>query len=460
MSTQTVSRTYKTRRTSIEKPTLKSRVDWKRTKRDISQVLASEEEGFSSSEDQWQDHGHGIVNVDGSSTDYEEEQEPRKVFLQKEDAEDDYIPRAKRKRVASILYDQDSSSDEEEPVRKVFSKRRCIMDDESTDGDSDENCSLILSDSSVIQQREEGLAKVKENANARRQKRQAKLKELSEKLHNTLKSNRSGNVENEEDSTSKETSEHEDDDRGSLSSFIVEDEEEENSEDENETQSQAFHSLLLQHNIPVVSDHFVHFQRIVKAFLINAVDDTFLASLFGGTRQKRYAKEMIASLNHLDERIIAPRLENLKSRSRWKDQYKERVESYPFIQITNCRSTETVCQACGLTRYVSFEVLLSGELYNNKTLETDDFMQNDRQLLKVGTVCAERTRVYHQLKHFKYKLQRQCITLAKCAHNDDLSVKETVDMLFTKLKPSWLPTEYDILEKYLNEADYFQEEMI
>ncbi|XP_069058496.1 coiled-coil domain-containing protein 82 isoform X2 [Pleurodeles waltl] len=403
MSTQTVSRTYKTRRTSIEKPTLKSRVDWKRTKRDISQVLASEEEGFSSSEDQWQDHGHGIVNVDGSSTDYEEEQEPRKVFLQKEDAEDDYIPRAKRKRVASILYDQDSSSDEEEPVRKVFSKRRCIMDDESTDGDSDENCSLILSDSSVIQQREEGLAKVKENANARRQKRQAKLKELSEKLHNTLKSNRSGNVENEEDSTSKETSEHEDDDRGSLSSFIVEDEEEENSEDENETQSQAFHSLLLQHNIPVVSDHFVHFQRIVKAFLINAVDDTFLASLFGGTRQKRYAKEMIASLNHLDERIIAPRLENLKSRSRWKDQYK---------------------------------------------------------LLKVGTVCAERTRVYHQLKHFKYKLQRQCITLAKCAHNDDLSVKETVDMLFTKLKPSWLPTEYDILEKYLNEADYFQEEMI
>lgn len=459
MSRQTVSRTYEKRRRSTEKPALKSRVDWKRTKRDISQVLASEEEGFSSSEDQWQDHSDGIDDVDGSNTDGEGEQEASKVFLQKEDAEEDDIPRAKRKRVASVLYDPDSSSDEEEPVRKVFCKRRCIMDDGSTDGDSEENCSLVVSDSSLTQQCDGRLARVKENAHARKQKRQAKLKELSEKLLNTLKSNRSGHVENEEESTSKETSEHEDDDRGSISSFIVEDEEEEDS-DENETQSQACQSLFLQHNIPLASDPFVHFQRIVKALLINAVDDTFLASLFGGTRRKRYAKEMIASLNHLEERIIAPRLENLKSRSRWKAQYKERVESYPFIIITHCRSTETVCQACGLTRYVSFEVMLSGEMYNNKTLETDDFMQHDRQILKVGTVCAERTRVYHQLQHFKYKLYRQCITLAECAQNDDLSVKETVDMLFTKLKTSWLQTEYDILEKYLNEADFFQEEMI
>ncbi|XP_078513117.1 coiled-coil domain-containing protein 82 [Lissotriton helveticus] len=460
MSTQTVSRSYETRRSSTEKQTLKSRVDWKRTKRDISQVLASEEEGFNSSEDQWQDHSDGIVDVESSSTDGEAEQEPKKVFPQKEDAEEDYIPRAKRKRVASVLYDQDSSSDEEELVRKVLCKRRCIMDDESTDGDSEENCSLVASDSSVTQQCDGRLARVNENANARKQKRQAKLKELSEKLLNTPKSNRSGHAENEEESTSKETSEHEDDDRGSISSFIVEDEEEEDSDDENETQSQACQSLFLQHNIPLASDPFVHFQRIVKALLINAVDDTFLASLFDGTRRKRYAKEMITSLNHLEDRVIAPRLENLKSRSRWKAQYKERVESYPFIIITHCRSTETVCQACGLTRYVSFEVMLSGEMYNNKTLERDNFMQHDRQILKVGTVCAERTRVYHQLKHFKYKLYRQCITLAECAQKDDLPVKETVDMIFTKLKTSWLQTEYDHLEKYLNEADFFQEEMI
>lgn len=28
-------------------------------------------------------------------------------------------------------------------------------------------------------------------------------------------------------------------------------------------------------------DHYVHFKRIVKAFLINAIDDTFLSSLYG-----------------------------------------------------------------------------------------------------------------------------------------------------------------------------------
>lgn len=42
----------------------------------------------------------------------------------------------------------------------------------------------------------------------------------------------------------------------------------------------------------------------------------------GGERTKRYAQEMKSSLHHFDERLVLPRLENLKQRSRWKERYK------------------------------------------------------------------------------------------------------------------------------------------
>ncbi|XP_069495264.1 coiled-coil domain-containing protein 82 [Ambystoma mexicanum] len=458
MSTETVQRSYETRRkTRSQTPTSKSRVDWKRTKRDLSQLLESGDDDCSSEDLQTEE-----LNSSPSSTTDDEEHQPNKPLLQKEDTEEECITARRRKKMTSILCDNSSSSDEEEPVRKVSAKRRSVMQDESTDDESKEKYSSVG---------EGEYAKEADSISSRKLKRQVKLTELSQKRSNALKSTFHGHNETADQEsfpfplTPNETSdpEEDEDDNGSLSSFIVQDEDEPTGDSENGTQSSALshHALFLQHHIPLVSDHFVHFQRIVRAFLINALDDTFLNSLFDGTRQKRYAKEMMSSLNHLDERIIAPRLENLKSRSRWKEQYKERVESYPFMQISRVRSREAICQACGLTRYISFEVTLSGESYKCKTLESDDFMQHDRQVLKVGTICAERSRVYHQLKHFKYNLLKQCLSIAQFPEKDDeMPVKDTVDLLFSRLEGSWIQREYDILERYLNEADYFQEEMM
>ncbi|KGL90144.1 Coiled-coil domain-containing protein 82, partial [Charadrius vociferus] len=369
----------------------------------------------------------------------------------------------KRKRLnTSVLYDSDESEDSDILVRKVFTKRHCIMDEDesSEEQQPDKTCPT-------------------ENVSAsRKQKVFAKLKELAKQRA----TRRSCSSENCEDSNGEAEIEEEplyhlsltptevsETDSDSMKDFIVEEEEDgddntEHVKSENQPQQKELNTLnseLLARYIPHLSrcDHYVHFKRIVKAFLINAIDDTFLSSLYDGTRQKRYAQDMLLSLHYLDDRFIQPRLENLISRSRWKDRYKERVDCYPDVRIILKNPKNISCQACELNRYCKFNVLLSGKLYNSRTLEADDFMSDDKQVLMVGVVCANRTRVYHNLKHFKYKLYVDCSSVTELDGVEDEPVKDTVERLFSQLEDSgWIQKRYNDLEDYMNDADSFQEE--
>ncbi|NXE22150.1 CCD82 protein, partial [Ardeotis kori] len=366
----------------------------------------------------------------------------------------------KRKRSnTSVLYDSDESEDSDILVRKVFAKRHCIMDEDesSQEQQPDKTCCT-------------------ENLSTRKQKVFTKLKELARQRA----TRRSCSSENFEDSNDEAEIEEEplchlpltpregsETDSDSMKDFIVEEDDDDNTEhvkSENQPQQKeqnTSNSELLAYYVPHLSrcDHYVHFKRIVKAFLINAIDDTFLSSLYDGTRQKKYAQDMLLSLHYLDDRFIRPRLENLISRSRWKDRYKERVDCYPDVRIILKNQKNIGCQACELNRYCKFNVLLSGRLYNSKTLEADDFMSDDKQVLKVGMVCADRTRVYHNLKHFKYKLYVDCSSIAEVDGVEDEPVKDTVERLFSQLEDSgWIQKRYSVLEDYMNDADNFQEE--
>lgn len=54
-------------------------------------------------------------------------------------------------------------------------------------------------------------------------------------------------------------------------------------------------------------------------------------------------------------------------------------------------------------------------------------------------VCANRTRVYHNLKHFKYKLYMDCSSVAELDGVKDEPVKDTVERLFSHLEESgWI----------------------
>ncbi|NWX95757.1 CCD82 protein, partial [Nothoprocta ornata] len=368
----------------------------------------------------------------------------------------------KRKRSStSVLYDSDESEGSDILVRKVFAKRHCIMDEDESSQEQQPDKTSCAENTST-NRKQQVLAKLKELARQR-----------ASRASSSSGSSEDSNAEVEEEPlsplrlSSTEGSEAEND---SMKDFI-DDEEEDGDNDTEDTGSEKqlqkkeldpkSNSQLLEYYVPhlIRCSHYVHFQRIVKAFLINAIDDTFLSSLYDGTRQKKYAQDMLTSLHYLDDRFIQPRLENLISRSRWKERYKERVDCYPDVRIIMKNPQNTSCQACELNRYCKFNVLLSGKLYNSRTLEADDFMSHDKQVLTVGTVCANRTRVYHNLKHFKYKLYVDCSSVAELGGVEDEPVKDTVERLFKHLEGNgWIRKRYDDLENCMSDADNFQEE--
>ncbi|NXT67571.1 CCD82 protein, partial [Chaetops frenatus] len=361
----------------------------------------------------------------------------------------------RRKRLStSVMYDSDESEDADILVRKVSAKRRCIMDD----------------DESSEEQQPDKTCPTENVSTSRKQKVLAKLKELARQST----ARRSCSSAYCEDSNSEAAIEEEplcqlpltpaegsETDSGSMKDFIVEEDDDDGDVDNTEHVKSENQPHQKQPNPSNISrcDHIVHFKRVVKAFLINAIDDTFLSSLYDGTRQKKYAQDMLLSLHYLDNRFIQPRLENLICRSHWKNRYKERVDCYPDVCISLKNTTITSCQACEMKRYCKFNVLLSGRLYNSKTLDVDNFMSDDKQVLKVGVVCANRTRVYHNLKHFKYKLYMDCSSVARLDGVEDEPVKDTVEQLFSHLEESgWIQKRYNDLEDYLEDADNFQEE--
>ncbi|XP_056302542.1 coiled-coil domain-containing protein 82 isoform X2 [Danio aesculapii] len=254
----------------------------------------------------------------------------------------------------------------------------------------------------------------------------------------------------------------------SMKDFIVE--EEQKKDEEQEGDEDAKEKILSQ--LPrqfITGSQLSHFQLVVKSLLINVLDSTFLKSLYSGERTKRYAQEMKTSLLHFDERMVLPRLENLKQRSRWKDRYKERVECYPKLRVVMTRTQMKGCEACELHRTGRFTVRLSGQLYHCETLQEDTFMPDDSQSFFVGSVCASRTEVYHALKHFKYHLFEKCRKTIETRKEmpegetgeDDEPVKDTVNKAFTKLQDDgWIKKQYDEFQEHLNAADFFQEEKL
>ncbi|NWT86278.1 CCD82 protein, partial [Lanius ludovicianus] len=373
----------------------------------------------------------------------------------------------KRKRSnTSVMYDSDESEDSDILVRKVSAKRHCIIDD----------------DESSEKQQPDKTCPTENVSTNRKEKVLAKLRELA-RQSSARRSCRSANCEDSDSEAEIEEeplfqlpltpSEGSESDSGSMKDFIVEEDNDEDDDNDNAEHVKrllkrltgfGFFSLLVNSGciafFPVSRcDHYVHFKRIVKAFLINAIDGTFLSSLYDGTRQKKYAQDMLLSLHYLDNRFIQPRLENLICRSRWKDRYRERVDCYPDVRISLKNTKNMSCQACEMKRCCKFNVLLSGRLYNSKTLEVDDFMSDDKQVLKVGVVCANRTRVYHNLKHFKYKLYMRCSSVAELDGVEDEPVKDTAERLFSHLEESgWIQERYNDLEDYMEDADNFQEE--
>ncbi|XP_063161938.1 coiled-coil domain-containing protein 82 [Candoia aspera] len=478
METNSASRRYKTRRsTRAEEPVAKSQVDWRRTKRnqlpesedeDDEIVSSSEKELESSSEEEvGGKEAASILRKSNGEAVSDADFQTCCSGVASEDLEEADISFRKRKRPRpAVMYDSDESSDSS-IVRKVFAKRSCKIDEDnlSVDGNT---------------------SPAEEKANAKLG-RQIKLQELSHR-----QSGRSGRVsqcdEDGADDVSKQLGCHSSltqDEISAMSSsdsmkdFIDDDdddddeeeEEEEEEEKEEEELEQENHqpqdrkypvsSSLLEKHVPGLFhvDRYEHLRRVVKAFLINATDGNFLSSLYAGRRQQRDAQNMLDSLYYLDDRFIQPRLNNLLSSCRWQKRYKDRVNSYPDVRIVPRTAETRSCEACELQRTCKFTVVFSGTLYNSKTLQVDSFMPHDRQVLKIGCICKDRTEVYHKLKHYKYKLYQSCCLAIENKGLQDEPVGDLVDRVFSQLdKEGWMNQQYSVLKDSLDSADFFQVE--
>ncbi|XP_078401938.1 coiled-coil domain-containing protein 82 [Cetorhinus maximus] len=450
---------YETRaRTSKTQCSPKTRIDRRRTRMDSVSLLCDTDEEEESSHEESDDE-----EPRSSTSDDEEMQNT----AHKTDSSDEgNVIRRKRLCLSNLLTDSNSSSDSEiysQPVRKLKGNSRRIYIQDVDEGSEEERTSVTNS----YVKNEDVSQTEKELTIARKRKRQMELERLSKKKqpHCTTSGGCELFEESEEESRPSSLSEVENTsdtewENDSLKDFIVFDEKEPHVTTSGQPKSSK--SLLAKHLPKLrINDLYSHFRRVVKALVINALDDNFLKSLYEGSRKKKYAQEMLKSLNHFDDRCIEIRLVNLRTTSRLKKRYQERVDCYPNLKVKENPGFKTSCQACELQRYCRFTITLSGQLYDSKSLEQDNFMSNDKQVMVVGRVCAERTEVYHNLKHFKYSLYQQCCSFAQSDDNQDENVKDTVNRIYKRLEEqAWIEEQYTRLETILNDADYFCEEKL
>ncbi|XP_032878264.1 coiled-coil domain-containing protein 82 isoform X2 [Amblyraja radiata] len=446
---------YRTRaRTNTSEGFSKSRIDRKRTRMDsVSQMYDADEDEESSSEKS--------ENEESMSSTSEDEEEQNPLNKATDSSDEEPVIQKKRLRFDPFI-ESESSSDSEicsKPIRKIKCNSRhiCVQDEEEGSGEE------TTTNTNLHVKIEEGPQLEKELTIARKRKRQLELKRLSQRRRTQISTRSSFQLIENSDEESEATSFSQEEnssgtewENDSLKDFIVSDEEDLYT---TSNHSELSPSFLAKH-LPnfLIRDLHSHFQSVVKALLINAFDVAFLKSLYG-SREKKYAKEMLNSLKHVDERHIQMRLTNLRTTSRWRDRYKERVDCYPDLCVKGHQPIETSCQACELKRTCRFTVILSGQLYDSKSLEQDSFMSNDKQVMSIGRVCAERTKVYHRLKHFKYWLYQECCSMVQSEDIRDEDVKDAVNRIYKRLEEqNWIEEQYKHLETILNDADKFCEE--
>ncbi|KAK9402488.1 coiled-coil domain-containing protein 82 [Crotalus adamanteus] len=482
METNPLRKGYKTR-SMTEESVAKSHVDCRRTKRyifpehqdDDNEITSSSLSTSSSSSSEEEENPKSSLKEDvdgkeeetsilskrnseaGSDADFQKGGSE----VSSEDLEEGNISFGKRKRPwAAMIYDSDQSSDSDVP-RKVIAKGRNLIskDDLSVDGESP----TTPAEKAANKKREIHIKLQK--LSFPQSRKSGKVNQLDE-----------GSVDDDlvqHDAHSPFTEEDDVSNKDSMKVFISDDEEEEEEEEkeeerewgnfeEEEPQHQNRQhcraSNLLEKHVPFVPlvDHYLHFQRVIKAFLINATDDTFLSSLYEGKRQNRFAQDLRTSLYYLDHHFIQPRLESLVSGCCWKERYKTRVDGYSDVRIISEPSERRICQACELDRDCNFIVVFSGKQYIPKTLTVDDFLSHNTQRLKVDVVCQKRTQVYHDLKHYKYKLYQKCCSAIKEEYRQDEPAKELVKRVFSQLnEDNWICKEYSVLDRYLDKVAEF-----
>ncbi|KAK1166478.1 coiled-coil domain-containing protein 82-like [Acipenser oxyrinchus oxyrinchus] len=213
--------------------------------------------------------------------------------------------------------------------------------------------------------------------------------------------------------------------------------------------------LLSQNGVLVYLGFEAHFHRVVKALITDAVKGNFLAQvLYGRGNKDKSAKEMLASLDYLDK-CVEPQLGALRPGYSWQTQYTNYLDAYSCLDFNEQAAIEMKCQACSKNRMCKYKITLSGSDYDKKTLKQDIFLDDER-VVQVGSLCAEKTRLYHQLRHFKYNLHQDCISVVQNypANNE---ADDRIKHILAQLDKGWIQQQRNHLSDLIENAANFWE---
>lgn len=92
----------------------------------------------------------------------------------------------------------------------------------------------------------------------------------------------------------------------------------------------------------------------------------------------------------------------------WKNEFREALEALPNLRFQNIQFHDG-CDACQRQgRVASTNLTFSGLYYDKETFEHVGNYEQRKMSFNVGRFCATRSKLYHRIYHYKYKLYHKC----------------------------------------------------
>ena len=112
----------------------------------------------------------------------------------------------------------------------------------------------------------------------------------------------------------------------------------------------------------------------------------------------------------IEEKLVQMR--DLLESQRWNVEFREVLERFPYLKLSNLPRERkgSVCDVCHLSRsFTSKHLKFDGQCYDNETFECVEDDQKQRKMgFDAGIICASRSKLYHRVFHYKYKLFEKC----------------------------------------------------
>ena len=127
------------------------------------------------------------------------------------------------------------------------------------------------------------------------------------------------------------------------------------------------------------------------------------------------------------ERKIEDLKKMLQSQA-WQADFKTAMETFPTLEDYGLdKDKRRQCEACRLQGRIASEMLIfTGPLYELDNFESPEAAPLMQTSFEVGRYCAERSKLYHRVVHYRFHLREKCVEAVNAFSGDDDATDEYV----------------------------------